>query len=127
MTPLEMLAEWRRGCSCAAPEHPEECPECTSGLISAIERYHLLANSEMILPNSHPAANFCRAIDVDPKITTSVTVHIKAGDAIEVVTRQLVSKMAMDKLVTVIKNYKLIEENKNENNQTQSADYSAGI
>lgn len=38
MTILEMIAEWRRGCSCARKGHPEECTECTVGLIEAIER-----------------------------------------------------------------------------------------
>lgn len=34
---LEMIAEWRRGCTCAPEDHPEECAECTVGLIRAIE------------------------------------------------------------------------------------------
>lgn len=38
MTPLEMIAEWRKGCSCAAPGKPEECQECTVALINALER-----------------------------------------------------------------------------------------
>lgn len=38
MTILEMIAEWRTGCSCAAPGFPEQCPTCTLGLILAIER-----------------------------------------------------------------------------------------
>lgn len=38
MTPLEMIAEWRRGCSCAAPGRPEECRECTRALVDALER-----------------------------------------------------------------------------------------
>ena len=38
MTPLEMIAEWRRGCSCAPKEHPEECHECTRALINALEK-----------------------------------------------------------------------------------------
>lgn len=49
MTPLEMIAEWRRGCSCAGPEYeqmfkkpegsssPCECTDCTEGLINALE------------------------------------------------------------------------------------------
>lgn len=49
MSPLEMIAEWRKGCSCAGayfdkmmghPEgttQPEECHECTRGLIDALE------------------------------------------------------------------------------------------
>lgn len=49
MTPLEMIAEWRKGCSCAGPEYdrimgkPEgttsatECADCTEGLIDALE------------------------------------------------------------------------------------------
>lgn len=48
MTLLEMIAEWRKGCSCAGPLHdtifrpkhptsPTECEECTAGLIDAME------------------------------------------------------------------------------------------
>lgn len=47
---LEMIAEWRKGCSCAGPAYdgmvgnpagttsPEDCPACTLGLVEAIER-----------------------------------------------------------------------------------------
>lgn len=38
MSPLQIIEEWRRGCSCATPGKPEECPECTKGAIEAIER-----------------------------------------------------------------------------------------
>lgn len=38
MTILEMIAEWRKGCSCASAGKPEECPECTRALIDAIEK-----------------------------------------------------------------------------------------
>lgn len=38
MTPLEMIAEWRRGCSCSLTGDPYECRECTVGLIEALER-----------------------------------------------------------------------------------------
>jgi hypothetical protein len=38
MTPLEMIAAWRKGCSCASPGRPEECHACTVALIEAIER-----------------------------------------------------------------------------------------
>jgi hypothetical protein len=41
MTPLEMIAEWRRGCADAHPtmgKRPEECQLCTRELIEAIER-----------------------------------------------------------------------------------------
>ncbi|USE78943.1 hypothetical protein NDR89_20110 [Cupriavidus gilardii] len=37
MTELEMIAEWRKGCSCASKEHPEECTACTRGLVDALE------------------------------------------------------------------------------------------
>lgn len=51
MKPLEMIEEWKRGCTCAGPMYdsilgkPEgttpawECKECTEGLIQAIENY----------------------------------------------------------------------------------------
>jgi non-homologous end joining protein Ku len=38
MTPLEMIAEWRKGCSCAATGKPEQCQECALALINALER-----------------------------------------------------------------------------------------
>ena len=38
MTPLEMIAEWRRGCSNAYNGRPVECHQCTLGLIEALER-----------------------------------------------------------------------------------------
>lgn len=43
MTILEMIAEWRKGCSIAGPacgqdDSPANCSECTEGLIDAIER-----------------------------------------------------------------------------------------
>jgi hypothetical protein len=48
MLPLDMIAEWRKGCSCAGPMHDElfkpknptsatECEACTVGLIDALE------------------------------------------------------------------------------------------
>lgn len=48
MTPLQMIAEWRKGCSCSListlhdldiPCEPTECKECTAGLIDMIERH----------------------------------------------------------------------------------------
>lgn len=50
MTPLQMIAEWRKGCSCAGPEwermfkkpegssSPAECSSCTEGLADALEK-----------------------------------------------------------------------------------------
>lgn len=38
MTPLQMIAEWRRGCSCSCIEHPEECQLCTRSLIDALDK-----------------------------------------------------------------------------------------
>jgi hypothetical protein len=38
VTILEMITEWRKGCSNADSKHPEECLVCTRGLIDAIER-----------------------------------------------------------------------------------------
>lgn len=49
MTLLEMIAEWRKGCSCAGPAHDAmfhpknptsatECEPCTVGLIDAMEQ-----------------------------------------------------------------------------------------
>lgn len=36
MTPLEMIAEWRRGCGNTIGAEPEQCEECTKALIEAI-------------------------------------------------------------------------------------------
>lgn len=36
VTPLEIIAEWRRGCSCAT-NSPAECVACTEGMVSALE------------------------------------------------------------------------------------------
>jgi hypothetical protein len=33
----EMIAEWRKGCSCSAGGEPYDCKECTKGLIEAID------------------------------------------------------------------------------------------
>jgi flagellar biosynthesis/type III secretory pathway protein FliH len=38
MTIPEMIAEWRRGCSCAEPGKPEQCRDCTKALIEAIAK-----------------------------------------------------------------------------------------
>jgi hypothetical protein len=37
MTILEIIAEWRRGCSCAVEGKPEQCEACTRAAIDAIE------------------------------------------------------------------------------------------
>lgn len=37
MTPLEILTEWRKGCSCAPAARPEECMMCTRAAMDAIE------------------------------------------------------------------------------------------
>lgn len=37
MTPLAMIQEWRKGCSCASKDRPEECLECTRALIDHLE------------------------------------------------------------------------------------------
>lgn len=44
---LEMIHEWRRGCSCAL-DRPSQCEECTNNLIDAIERKLLSRNGETI-------------------------------------------------------------------------------
>jgi hypothetical protein len=38
MSPLQMIAEWRRGCSNAPEGHPESCHVCTAALIDALQR-----------------------------------------------------------------------------------------
>lgn len=36
MTIIEMINEWRKGCSCG-PHNPANCPDCTTALVNAIE------------------------------------------------------------------------------------------
>lgn len=59
MKPLEMIAEWRKGCTVAGPMHSHcfpdgdplpagYCVECTEGLIDALERVLRQPNPEMI-------------------------------------------------------------------------------
>ena len=36
---LDIIAEWRNGCSCATPGRPEECAECSRNAIEALERW----------------------------------------------------------------------------------------
>jgi hypothetical protein len=38
MTPEQMIREWRKGCSCASEQRPEECPACTKALVEALEQ-----------------------------------------------------------------------------------------
>lgn len=63
MRPLEMIAEWRRGCSCAGPRQcpapaeptsPAECVPCTEGLIDAMEKA-LTEERFLIWSNEHSA------------------------------------------------------------------------
>lgn len=37
MNPVQMIAEWEKGCSCGKPG---ECEACTLGLINAIKGYY---------------------------------------------------------------------------------------
>lgn len=37
--PLQNIAEWRKGCSCAIGGHPSQCEACTDGLVAAIEEW----------------------------------------------------------------------------------------
>lgn len=39
MNILDLIAEWRKGCSKAPASNPEECHACTVALIDAIERH----------------------------------------------------------------------------------------
>lgn len=61
MSPLQMIAEWRKGCSVAGPAYdamfkkpegtsaPEACHDCTVGLINAMEKYLQLMEPQMRL------------------------------------------------------------------------------
>ena len=73
MRPLEMIAEWRRGCTVAGPllgydDSPAECAECTDALIDAIES-HLTAEKFLIWSNEHRAwwkpgrSGYCIAVE----------------------------------------------------------------
>lgn len=52
MTPLQMIEEWKRGCSDTEHGRPEDCPECTRGLIDALERRLVLLDKGV---NREPA------------------------------------------------------------------------
>lgn len=39
MHPLDVIKEWRKGCSCTIEQHPSQCEECTDNAMKAIERY----------------------------------------------------------------------------------------
>lgn len=39
MHPIDVIKEWRKGCSCTIGEHPSQCEECTENAMKAIERY----------------------------------------------------------------------------------------
>ena len=65
MTPLEAIAEWRKGCSDYGPDAPENCRDCTVGLIDAVEaklrraqcvrslHTHPKLESELSVPEGH--------------------------------------------------------------------------
>lgn len=46
MTILEMIKEWRKGCSCGL-HNPADCPDCTTALIDAIERSLIKENTPL--------------------------------------------------------------------------------
>lgn len=53
MKPIEMIAEWQKGCSIAGPacgqdDSPAECIECTEGLINAMAKAMTEPNPEML-------------------------------------------------------------------------------
>jgi hypothetical protein len=64
MKPLEMIAEWRKGCTCGGPvldqmegaapgtHSPAECVECTVALIEALESVLRAPNEDMIAAGS---------------------------------------------------------------------------
>lgn len=74
MKPLEMIAEWRKGCTVAGPMHHKcfpdgeplsagYCVECTEGLIEALERVLREPNIEM-LAEAEKAGGEC---DIGPQ------------------------------------------------------------
>ena len=91
---LEMIAEWRKGCSNAGPaydhmmQHPEgtsspvECTECTVGLINAIEMH---ANQSKYTVNINPELiscilNLIEASKPGADRTKSTEITVKLGD-----------------------------------------------
>ena len=46
MTILEMIKEWRRGCSCGL-HNPADCPDCTTALVDAIENKIIKQNAPL--------------------------------------------------------------------------------
>jgi len=64
---LEMIAEWRRGCTCSRPGHPEECVSCTLGLIEAIERKEkVLTFSSCVTPKFYLVVDRLREVTTFP-------------------------------------------------------------
>lgn len=103
MHPLSMIAEWRKGCSCASPAHPEECLSCTRGLIDALQ-YRMLAFDPP--PNDGEKS----AASVDERIESTATVKpVTAGtdmmrDALENAAEPIIDDVAaIDRLLQIEK------------------------
>lgn len=47
MTILELIIEWRKGCSNTTDDNPVTCPMCTVGLIEAIEKQAIKNDFDM--------------------------------------------------------------------------------
>lgn len=45
MHPIDVIKEWRKGCSCTIGEHPSQCEECTENAMKAIERHFELLSA----------------------------------------------------------------------------------
>lgn len=46
--PLAVIREWTRGCTCASPDNPGECKECTEGAFNAIRTWFEQAEKEAV-------------------------------------------------------------------------------
>lgn len=61
MAPLDMIAEWKNGCTVAGPNsvhgqaEPVQCQECTAGLIAALEEALIAEKLSLIWSNEHGA------------------------------------------------------------------------
>lgn len=88
---LEMIAEWRTGCTCAPPEHPEECVACTINLISAIEnKEKVQAFSGCITPN------FYKVIE---RLSDAASIHPKNGKQQGLASTRLVDRNDINSLL----------------------------
>lgn len=76
MTPLEMIAEWKKGCTVSLNDSPESCGFCTRALIDGIEAY-LIADDQQKRKIS--TTNQVYIADNPPNVDVSVVKQVLAS------------------------------------------------